>query len=118
MLHVMQIPTEPVMPPPWVTLPPPAVVAVMLVMVGGAVLILWPLVRALARRLEGGGPRLERRVEELERRLAQVETRAPVTGEVDLTYQRLHELEDRVGFAERLLAQQRSPGQLGAGGDR
>lgn len=61
-------------------------------------IILWPLVRAFARRLEGKGspdPVLRAEVEHLHARL----------DEVDSLQARLLELEERVDFAERLLAQ-------------
>ncbi len=65
-----------------------------------------PLVTALARRLEGrgGSAALEQRVEELEARLAELETSS----------HRVAELEERLDFAERLLAQGRAGERLPA----
>lgn len=65
---------------------------------------LGPIGRALARRIEGRGIEAE----DLERRL----------GQLDLQSRRLQELEERLDFAERLLAQRREverfPGSAGA----
>ena len=61
-------------------------------------IILWPLVRAFARRLEGKGnpdSALHAEVEQLHTRLA----------DMDSLHARLLELEERVDFTERLLAQ-------------
>ena len=68
-----------------------------------AIMVLQPLVKALARRLESGTTSAELldRVEALERQ-------GMVSGEVDLTRQRLAELEERLDFAERLLGQSRT----------
>lgn len=60
-----------------------------------------PLGRALARRIEGGAgggadPGMARRVAELEAQVAELERRAD----------RVPELEERLDFAERLLARQ------------
>jgi hypothetical protein len=70
-----------------------------------ATLVLWPIARALARRLEGrGSPDAAMRgeLEQLQQRL----------GEVDAMQTRIAELEDRLDFAERLLAQSREPDRL------
>ena len=69
-----------------------------------------PLGKALARRLEGGAvlpdPATAARIEELLDRVGELEHQAG----------RLHELEERLDFAERLLAQTRSdPARLEAG---
>jgi hypothetical protein len=68
-------------------------------------LILWPLVRAFARRLEGkGGADSALRAE-----MEQLHVRV---GEVDAMQARIAELEERVDFTERLLAQNREPDRL------
>ena len=75
----------------------PAVVMIVLASLAAATIVLWPLARALARRLEGRGtpdPALRSEVDQLHQRLA----------EVDAMQQRVAELEERVDFAERLLA--------------
>jgi hypothetical protein len=79
-------------------------VIIVLAALGTAVLILWPLIRALARRVEGGGAAAELlgEVDALRQRVAQLEQ-----GQA-----RVAELEERVDFAERLLAQSREPDRL------
>jgi Tfp pilus assembly protein PilO len=65
-------------------------------------IILWPLMRALARRLEGkhADPALREEVERLQHRLE----------EMDALQARLSELEERVDFTERILVRgQESP---------
>ena len=60
-------------------------------------LILFPLVRAYARRLEGrGSSALETEIDELRARMQ----------ELELSQSRMAELEERLDFTERLLAQQ------------
>jgi Tfp pilus assembly protein PilO len=69
-------------------------------------IILWPIMRAFARRLERKGnvdSALRAEVEQLHTRLA----------EMDLLQSRLLELEERVDFTERLLAQAQQPSRLG-----
>ena len=61
-------------------------------------IILWPIMRALGRRMEhkaGPDPALKAEIEHLHQRLAEVE---PLQA-------RVAELEERLDFAERLLAQ-------------
>jgi hypothetical protein len=77
------------------------VIAVML----AATVILWPIVRAFARRIEhkgGSDPELRAEIENLQQRL----------GDVEVLQNRVAELEDRLDFAERLLAQPREQDQL------
>jgi hypothetical protein len=84
----------------------PSIVLLMVIAaLTAGVIILWPLVRAFARRLEGkgsGDPALRSDVEQLHARL----------GEVDALQARVAELEERVDFTERLLAQSREPDRL------
>ena len=72
--------------------------------------ILKPVLEGLGRRLAGTGSAqvaaLEAEVQELQQRLA----------DVDGVAQRLIEVEDRLDFAERLLAQQRGSAALGGPG--
>jgi hypothetical protein len=61
-------------------------------------IVLWPLVRALARRIEGrtAATGFEPELEELRGRLQ----------ELEISQSRMAELEERLDFTERLLAQQ------------
>jgi len=63
-----------------------------------------PLFKAWGDRIRGGGGD---HVAELERRVEALEASRPVTGETDAVYRRMAELEERLEFAERLLAQGR-----------
>ena len=74
--------------------------------------ILKPVLEGLGRRLAGTGSAqvaaLEAEVQELHQRLA----------EVDGVAQRLIEVEDRLDFAERLIAQRGPAGSIAEGSDR
>ena len=86
-------------------MPALAIVMMLVAVLTAATIVLWPVVRALARRLEGRGSNdaaLRAEVEQLHQRL----------GEVDVMQSRIGELEDRLDFAERLLAQSREPDRL------
>lgn len=86
----------------------PMVVMIVFLTMVAATVILWPVMRALARRLEGkgqGDPALRAEVEQLQQRL----------GEVDHLHQRVAELEERIDFAERMLA--RPPSSAALPGD-
>jgi Tfp pilus assembly protein PilO len=77
---------------------PPAVVFIVVAALAASVIILWPLMRAFARRVEGKGgvdTALRAEVDQLQARLS----------EVDTLHHRIAELEERVDFTERLLAQ-------------
>jgi hypothetical protein len=83
----------------------PAIVMIVIASLLACTIILWPIVRAYARRIEGKGgtdPGLRADVEQLHQRL----------GEVEVLQARVAELEDRLDFAERLLAQPRESDQL------
>jgi len=104
---VVQVP-DPVILPPWMTLPPQVTVLIALAFFAACTIVLWPLMRAIGRRIEGkamSDPALREEVEQLRARL----------GEVDQLQHRVMELEERVDFAERLLAQRREPERLGRG---
>jgi hypothetical protein len=79
-------------------------VHITLVVMSTAVILLWPLIRAYARRLEGRGAstELQAEVESLRGRVQQLEE----------GHGRLAELEERLDFAERVLAQSREPDRL------
>jgi hypothetical protein len=76
----------------------------LLAVLATAALILWPLARALARRLEGGTASKEL--------LAEVDGLRGRVHELEEGQGRLAELEERLDFAERLLAQSREPDRL------
>lgn len=79
-------------------LPPPVVVVVvggMLALVG---LVLYPVARALARRIEGGGGSAVR---------AELAALRERVGELEEGQVRLAELEERLDFSERVLARER-----------
>lgn len=91
--------------PPWALLTEPALVLITLAFIGGTVLIAFPLIRAISRRLEGRhtqDPAVLAEMEELRARVAELEQRQGT----------LHELEERIDFTERLLAQQREQARL------
>jgi hypothetical protein len=83
----------------------PLLVAIVGLSLLAATVILWPVMRALGRRLEGKGTAdaaLRGEVEQLQHRL----------GEVDLLQQRISELEERLDFTERMLARGQAPSGL------
>lgn len=76
----------------------PTVVLIVIAALTATTIILWPIMRAFARRLEGKGnvdSALRAEVDQLQARL----------GEVDVLHNRVAELEERLDFTERLLAQ-------------
>ena len=62
-----------------------------------------PVLKAWAERIRGSVPPSA----DIEARLEALEATRPVTGETDLVYRRIAELEERLDFTERLLAQGR-----------
>jgi Tfp pilus assembly protein PilO len=66
--------------------------------------LVWPLVRAFARRLETGGHRGEL--------LAELEGLRSRVDQLEAGQAQVAELEERVDFAERLLAQAKEPDRL------
>jgi Tfp pilus assembly protein PilO len=113
MILVQAIPPIPPTPPSvpfdpnafWMNVSPPAMVMMTLLVMAAFTIVLWPLARALGRRLEGRGSAdaaLRAEVEQLNHRL----------GEVDAMQSRIAELEERLDFTERLLAQSREPDRL------
>jgi Tfp pilus assembly protein PilO len=111
-VQVPEIPPIPPIPPipeiqvlpPWMVLPPQVIGLVAIAMVAGAALVLFPIARAIARRLEGRGVSQEllQQVEELRDRVRDLEA----------SQHRVAELEERLDFTERLLAQRRDVEQL------
>ena len=93
--------------PPWVTLPPEAIALIALGFLAACTIILAPLFRALARRIEGGttGAALRGELDQMQARLSEVEA----------LQHRIIDLEERLDFAERLLAQGREVNRLAGG---
>ena len=88
---------------------------------GGAVLAVVVLAGLALRRVRlrqrrGGAEGVA--IAELDERVEALEARAPVTGETDAVYHRMEELEERLEFTERLLAQSRAEGALPRGEER
>jgi len=86
----------------------PMVVTLVFLALVATTVILWPVMRAFGRRLEGkgqGDAALRAEVDQLQQRL----------GDVDQLHQRIAELEERIDFAERMLA--RPPAPAGLPGD-
>lgn len=111
---VVQVPEPPPLPDfphtpaPWEVMPAPVILLITLGFLAACTVVLWPVMRALGRRIEGkgtGDSALRQEVEDLRARLA----------EVDQLQHRVMELEERVDFTERLLAQQREPERLRPG---
>lgn len=80
--------------------------AVVLLLGVGLILatLVWPLIKAIARRIEGGAPgaEVQTELEGLRERVRQLEEMQP----------RMLELEERVDFTERIVAQGREPDRL------
>lgn len=105
LVHAPQVPDPPIPPMPeiaihdssfWSGLPPGIVLIITIATVAAAVVVLAPIVRALARAIDA---RTDRRlgvpveVERLQQRVAELET----------LQSRLAELEERLDFTERML---------------
>jgi hypothetical protein len=82
----------------------PALVMIVFLALAATTIILWPVMRAFGRRLEGKAhdAALRAEVEQLQHRL----------GDVDHLHQRVAELEERIDFAERMLARPPAPAVL------
>lgn len=80
--------------------------AVVLILGVGLILaaLVWPLIKAIARRIEGGAAAAEvqTELEALQERVRHLEEMQP----------RMADLEERVDFAERIVAQSREPDRL------
>lgn len=96
---------------PWASLPPQFIVLIVIAAIALAGVVLYPLMRALARRIEGGA-RPDARVQaELEQLRARV-------GTLEAQQVHLAELEERLDFAERLLTQQRAQSPIISAGEQ
>jgi|AP12_2_1047962.scaffolds.fasta_scaffold147515_2 hypothetical protein len=109
-VQIPEVPTPPVL-PPWLVLPPEMTAIIALGFFAACALVLFPLMRAIARRIEGrsqgADAALRGEVEELRARL----------GDMEGLQLRVADLEERLDFAERMLAQRREPSRLPPGGD-
>ena len=107
MIGITQIPAALQAMPPMPPVPPvppipfdpnsPTLVLLVFASLAALVVVLWPIARAIGRRLEGKGhadAALAQEIDQLHQRL----------GEVDGLRARLMELKERVDFTERLLA--------------
>lgn len=110
MLLQITVPPAPPDIPPWVIDgggPPALMFLIPIVGLIVAGIVLYPLLRALARRIEGkAGGGVQDELEELRSRVMTLEEQA----------MRVPELEERVDFAERMLAKPQSERIHGQGG--
>jgi hypothetical protein len=108
MILAQQVPQPPLPPGSEITLAGSLndLAAVVLLLGAGLIVaaLIWPLIRALARRIEGGAPSTEMQAEldGLRQRVRQLEEMPP----------RVAELEERVDFTERIVAHGREPDRL------
>ena len=110
MVAIQGVPPVPPVPPPGSELSIggslEGIAAIVLLLGAGLIVaaLIWPLIRALAKRIEGGAPSAEMQTEldSLRERVRQLEEIAP----------RMSELEERVDFTERIVAQGREPDRL------
>jgi len=94
----------PFFPPPWVTLPPGVIALAVVAICAATAVVLFPIMRALARRIEGRrlDPAVEQELEDLRGRVLELEA----------AQGRFSELEERLDFAERLLSRRPDSEQL------
>jgi hypothetical protein len=102
-VQVPEIPPIPPIPPvpdvQVLMIPPPMLAMISLAAVAAVAFVLYPIARALGRRLEGRGVSQEllQQLDELRERVRDLES----------SQHRVAELEERLDFTERLLAQRR-----------
>lgn len=94
--HVIGVPGPPAQ--PWEVLPPQVIVIVVIASLAAAALVLWPIVGAIARRIEGRG-RIDATMQD------EIDQLGSRVRELELHESRVLELEEREDFAERMLAQ-------------
>jgi hypothetical protein len=111
---VIQAPEIPQIPPvpdfptpaPWEVMPPQALAIIAVAFIAASALVLWPLFRAIARRIEGRGTadagHLREELMDLRERVQLLEG----------AQARVLELEERLDFAERLLTDRGAPARL------
>ena len=112
---MLQIPVPPTPPAPqfdpnliFMEGGPPLVLMIVLAALTATVIILWPIMRAFGRRLEGrsgADPAVKGEIDHLHARLA----------EVDALRQEVAELHERVDFTERILMKDHDRNVLGQG---
>jgi hypothetical protein len=106
--------------PPWVTMDPRAFTLTATALFASIALVMYPLVRALARRIEGRraalDPALAEEMRELQARVRDVEDLRARLAELEEERVAVHELEERLEFTERLLARHRDETKLPPGG--
>ena len=112
---MLQVPVPPMPPAPqfdpnliFMQGGPPLVLMIVLAALTATVIILWPIMRAFGRRLEGKGNTDAAVKAEIEQLHAQL-------GEVDALRQEVAELHERVDFAERILMKSQDRNELGKG---
>jgi len=112
---MLQVPVPPIPPTPqfdpnliFMEGGPPLVLMIVLAALTATVIILWPIMRAFGRRLEGKGNTDAAVKAEIEQLHAQL-------GEVDALRQEVAELHERVDFAERILMKSQDRNELGKG---
>jgi hypothetical protein len=105
-MQVVDVPQAPLPSglPPWETLPPQVTLLIVLAVVVGTVLLFAPLLKAVARSIEGGGRSGRAELDQLRRRLDEMEQQALTSGEAEASFNRVTELEERLDFVERVLS--------------
>lgn len=93
-------------PAPWEVMPPQAMAIIAVAFIAASAFVLWPLFRAIARRIEGRGTadttHLREELMDLRERVQLLEG----------AQARVLELEERLDFAERLLTDRGAPARL------
>lgn len=103
--EIPQVPDFPT-PAPWEVMPPQAMAMIALAFIAASAFVLWPLFRAIARRIEGRGladtSHLREELMDLRERVQLLEG----------AQARVLELEERLDFAERLLTERGGTARL------
>ena len=106
--EIPPIPQVPDFPRPevWEVMPPEAMAMIALAFIAASAFVLWPLFRAIARRIEGRGIA---DTSHLREELMDLRERVQV---LEGAQARVLELEERLDFAERLLTDRGAPARL------
>ena len=102
---IPQVPDFPT-PAPWEVMPPQVMAIIAIAFFAASALVLWPLFRAIARRIEGRGIA---DTSHLREELMDLRERVQV---LEGAQARVLELEERLDFAERLLTDRGVPARL------